>query len=268
MTKSVVDLRKENFKVSETPFCPGCGYELFINCFLKALDDMNMSLQDFVFVSGIGCAPWITSTCFKADVLHCLHGRSLNFARGVKDANPDSKIILISGDGDLLNIGMGHTVHTALEDYDFPIFLLNNFNYGMTGGQAGATTPQGAKTLTTPTGNPKKPLDIVKLALAVDVKFVSRYPLAYPHIVISGIKKMLKMEGHFRLMEIVSQCTSRYGCYNDFFNAAEMLKWQKENYVLKSKVEKINEADALKGKIIYGEFTDLEEYLCLKRRTE
>lgn len=267
--KSIVELRKENLRVAKTPFCPGCGYEIFINCFLRAVDDLNMTLNDFTFISGIGCAPWITSTCFKADVLHFLHGRPLNAARGAKKQNPDLKIVVISGDGDLLNIGMGHSIHTALEDADFPVFLLNNFNYGMTGGQAGATTPYGAKTLTTPHGNPKKPIDVVQEFLCGNnVKFVSRYPLAFPHRVISGIKKMLKSEGYFRLMEIISPCTSRFGSHNDFLNVAEMLKWQKENYVLKSEAEKIEEDNILKGKIIYGEFTDPIEYLLLKRRTE
>lgn len=267
--QSIVELRRENLK-AKTPFCPGCGYEIFVNCFLRAIDDMGLSLEEFVFVSGIGCAGWITSECFKADVLHSLHGRPLNFARGIKSANPDLKVAVISGDGDLLNIGMSHSIHTALEDADIPVFLLNNFNYGMTGGQAGATTPCGAKTLTTPAGNPKKPVDIVKLLLGAEAKFVSRYPLAFPHQVIAGIKKILKMEGCFRVMEIVSPCTSRFGSNNDFLNAGEMLKWQKANYILKSEVEKTEEDNygLLKDKIIYGEFADLEEYLRLKRRTE
>lgn len=78
------------------------------------------------------------------------------------------------------------------------------------------------------------------------------------------------MEGCFRLMEIISPCTSRFGSNNDFANAGEMLKWQKENYILKSEVEKTAENGIilLKGKIIYGEFSDLEEYLRLKRRIE
>lgn len=264
--KSVQKLREENLKI-KTSFCPGCGYEIFINCFLKAVDELKINLNEFTFVSGIGCAAWITNPLFKADSLHGLHGRALVFARGIKLANPELKVVVISGDGDLLNIGGNHLIHSALANIDIPVFLLNNFNFGMTGGQAGATTPYKAKTATTPAGNPQKPVDIIKLLLGAEAKFVSRYPLAYPYQVISGVKKMLEARGYFRLMEIISPCPARFGSKNDFSGAAEMLLWQKEKYAFKSKLEKSDDAD-LKNKIICGEFSKLEEYLALKRKTE
>lgn len=256
-------LRKDNLKI-KTSFCPGCGYEIFINCFLRAIDELGAKLNDYTFISGIGCAAWITNPVFKADSLHCLHGRALAFASGVKLANPKLKVVVISGDGDLLDIGGNHLIHSALRNIDIPVFLLNNFNFGMTGGQAGSTTPQGAKTSTTPLGNPNNPVDVVKLLLAAEAKLVSRYPLVYPHQAIVGIKKLLTTEGCFRLMEIISPCPTRFGTKNDFTSSASMLQWQKEKYISKVAAEK-SENKNIKGKIIFGDFFDLEEYLRLTR---
>ncbi len=258
-------LRKDNLKI-KTSFCPGCGYEIFINCFLRAIDELDVKLNEYTFVSGIGCAAWITNPVFKADSLHCLHGRALPFASGVKLANPALKVVVISGDGDLLDIGGNHLIHSALRNIDIPVFCLNNFNFGMTGGQAGSTTPRGAKTSTTPEGNPGQPMDVVKLLLASQAKLVSRYPLTYPHQTIAGIKKILTTEGCFRLMEIISPCPTRFGTKNDFLDSASMLLWQKQKYIPKSLAEK-SEPQNIKGKIIFGDFSNLEEYLKLKKKT-
>ena len=88
-----------------TTTCSGCGNGIVAQSVLRAIDELKMNIDDFVFVSGIGCAAWIPSPFFNADVLHTTHGRPIAFATGVKLSSPELKVMVISGDGDLVAIG-------------------------------------------------------------------------------------------------------------------------------------------------------------------
>ena len=90
--------------VTHTTFCPGCGDGTVVQCILRAIDGLGMDMDDFVFVSGIGCAAWIPSPLFNADVLHTTHGRPIAFAFGIKMGLPDKKVMVVSGDGDLADL--------------------------------------------------------------------------------------------------------------------------------------------------------------------
>ncbi|MFT4892222.1 MAG: 2-oxoglutarate ferredoxin oxidoreductase subunit beta, partial [Halobacteriales archaeon] len=113
--------------------CPGCGGGTVLNTFAKAVDEMDdLSVEDLLLVSGIGCSAWIPSPNFEADTLHTTHGRAVAFATGAKAGNPDRETVVLSGDGDLAGIGGNHLLHAARRNVDVTVVLVNNFTYGMT----------------------------------------------------------------------------------------------------------------------------------------
>ena len=146
-------------EVKSTPFCPGCGHGILMNSILRAIDDLHLTMDDMLFVSGIGCAAWIPSPHFNADTLHTLHGRAIAFATGAKMFNPKLTTMVISGDGDLTSIGGNHLIHAARRNTDLTVVCANNMIYGMTGGQAASTSPVGSITATTTEGNLYRPFD-------------------------------------------------------------------------------------------------------------
>ncbi|MCX8191642.1 MAG: thiamine pyrophosphate-dependent enzyme, partial [Nitrososphaerales archaeon] len=114
-------------------FCQGCGVGIVINCYVKALEEAGLDRDKVVAVSGIGCAGRIPGY-LKLDSYHTLHGRSIPFATGLKLANPELKVTVFGGDGDLFAIGASHFIHAARRNIDLNVICINNFNYGMTGG--------------------------------------------------------------------------------------------------------------------------------------
>ena len=156
-------------------FCPGCGNETVIDSILYAIDNLYGSTDDFVFVSGIGCAAWIPSPHIKADTIHTTHGRPITFATGIKLANPNLKVVVISGDGDLAGIGGNHLIHAARRNVEITVICVNNLVYGMTGGQLSPTTPIGAFTSTTSGGNIEYPFDLARLVMSAGASYSARW---------------------------------------------------------------------------------------------
>ena len=144
---------------------------------LRAIDEAKMDINKMVFVSGIGCAGWIPSPHFNADTLHTTHGRPIAFATGVKLANPELKVVVISGDGDLASIGGNHLIHAARRNFPITVICANNGIYGMTGGQASSTTPISAISKTTPAGNIERPFDLCKLVIGAGATYAARFPV-------------------------------------------------------------------------------------------
>ncbi|MAI66983.1 MAG: 2-oxoacid:ferredoxin oxidoreductase subunit beta [Phycisphaerae bacterium] len=154
-------------------WCPGCGDYAVLTAMKKMAANLGAKKEDFVFVSGIGCAarfPYYMDT-YGA---HTVHGRSPAFATGVKIANPDLEVFLISGDGDLLSIGGNHTMHALRRNIDINIVLLNNKIYGLTKGQYSPTSEVGKITKSTPFGSLDEPINPITLALASGGSFVAR----------------------------------------------------------------------------------------------
>jgi len=121
-------------------FCPGCGHKAFCSVLLTILQEKGLTEENTVFVSGIGCGG-IVATTLNADVIKTSHGRPLNAARTATLIYPQKLVIVISGDGDLVNIGGNALIHTARKKNDFPLLCicLDNTGYSMTGGQQSAT---------------------------------------------------------------------------------------------------------------------------------
>jgi len=197
-------LRKEALP---TIFCPGCGHGTVLNSTLRMLD--KVGLENFLFVSGIGCSSWLP-VFIKADVLHTLHGRAVAVATGLKLVQPDKKVMVFNGDGDNMAIGGNHFIHAARRNIDITVVMLNNYIYGMTGGQASPGTPLNSKTKTSPYGSHEKPFDAVKLAIGAGATFVARETSASPIKITRTLEKAVNHRG-FSFVEIMSQCPTQAG---------------------------------------------------------
>lgn len=241
-------------EVKSTPFCPGCGHGILMNLILRAIDDLQLRMDEMLFVSGIGCAAWIPSPNFNADTLHTLHGRAVAFATGAKMFNPKLKTMVISGDGDLASIGGNHLIHAARRNIDLTVICANNMIYGMTGGQVASTSPVGAITSTTTEGNIYRPFDLCKLVLGAGAPYVARYSVTQPVSLIEAIKKSLTTEG-FTFVEVLSTCPTQFGRRNRYDSPTEMLTMLKESCISKQEAEQLS-PEELQGKVITGEFSD------------
>ena len=249
----------EYFRTDRIPhiWCEGCGLGILLNSFAQALKDLDFDMDRLVVVSGIGCAGR-ASGYIKSDAFHTTHGRAIAFATGVKIANPKLKVAVISGDGDLFAIGGNHLIHAARRNIDMLVICSNNFNYGMTGGQVGPTTPTGSRTMTSPYGNIEHPFNLSALAACAGATYVSRWTVLHVRRLTEAIKKGLQKKG-FSFIEVVTPCPIVYGRYNRLGSGLDMMKEMQAHTVIKHGIYP-TEATIEPGKeIIVGEFVDIEK---------
>jgi len=240
-----------------TANCPGCGNGILAQSILRAIEELGLTLDDFVFVSGIGCAAWIPSPSFFADVLHTTHGRPIAFGIGVKVALPHKRVMVISGDGDLTAIGGNHLIHAARRNIAMTVFCVNNGIYGMTGGQVAPTTPLGLTTVTTPFGNAENPFDISELVKGAGATFVARWTTYHPRQLVKTAKKAIQKKG-FAFVEVLSQCPVEFGRKTGMGNAVQMLEWYKTKSITLARAKGMS-PEELRDRILVGEFVDLEK---------
>lgn len=157
----------------EPRWCPGCGDYSILAQMKKVLPQLGVPREKLVFISGIGCSsrfPYYLNTYG----VHSIHGRAPAFASGVKLANPDLKVFVITGDGDALSIGGNHFIHLCRRNIDITVVLFNNQIYGLTKGQYSPTSQKGQVTKSSPYGVIENPFNPVKVALAAGATFVAR----------------------------------------------------------------------------------------------
>ncbi len=236
------------------PFCPGCGHRLVLRHLLTAIDELGLNMDSTLFVSGIGCGGWIPSPCIYGDTLHCLHGRAIPFAVGAKLANPALTTLVVSGDGDLADIGGNHLIHAARRDHDITVICANNMNYGMTGGQVCATTPLGATTHTTPNGNQNRPFDLCALVRAAGARYAARYLATQGPQLVSAIKRAITTPG-FTFVEAVSPCPTQFGRQNRLDSVKEAYAFVEAMTAPREAVGAATGPDG-KSKLLTGEFYD------------
>jgi 2-oxoglutarate ferredoxin oxidoreductase subunit beta len=243
--------------VTHTTFCPGCGDGTIAQAILSAIDGLGMDLDDFIFVSGIGCAAWIPSPFFNADVLHTTHGRPIAFGFGIKMGLPEKKVMVVSGDGDLVAIGGNHLIQNARRNVEMVVLCVNNGIYGMTGGQAAPTTPMGIRTTTTPYGTVENTFNISRLVAAAGASFVACWTTAHPKQLTNSIKKAIQKKG-FAFIEVFSQCPIQFGRKTGMGSAVQMLEDYKKRSISPKEAAKLSEEE-LRDKIVIGELVDLEK---------
>jgi len=247
-------------------WCAGCGLGTALNCFLGALLKSALPLDKVAVVSGIGCSGRAAGYV-AMDSFHTTHGRALPFATGLKLANPALKVVVFSGDGDLIAIGGNHFIHAARRNMDLTVVCVNNFIYGMTGGQLAPTTPTGARTSTSPVGNRDRPFNLCYLAAASGASYVARWTTLHVRRLERALTEALLKPG-FSFVEVISPCPTLYGRLNKQRTGLDQMKHYKDNSIIRNGADP-READiGLTGQIVVGKFVDIEKpsYLELQGR--
>lgn len=246
-------LREDKLK---TMWCPGCGNGIALQAIVRALQESGVDQDKVVVVSGVGCSSRAVNyldTCG----LHTNHGRPIAYATGVKMANPELTVVVITGDGDCASIGGNHFIHGCRRNIDLTVVCINNDNYGMTGGQYSPTTPEGSMTKTSVYGSYEPPFDLCALASGAGATYVARgltyNPVHLKNVILKGIRHK-----GFAFIDAMSDCTSLYGRLNKLGDAPTMMKRWEKLAVTKEKAKTMS-AEELKDKVIYGEFVNIDD---------
>jgi len=200
--------RERYIRHQPSPFCPGCGNGIILNCFARAVDELGLDQDRILCVSGIGCSAWIPSPHFNSDTLHTTHGRALAFATGAKVFNSDLTVVVFTGDGDGAGIGGNHLIHAARRNIDITTILVNNLSYAMTGGQIAPTTLHRSRTITSPYGNPENPFDLCRLVAAAGATYVARWTAYHVVELTRSMEEAIENRG-FSFIEVISPCPTR-----------------------------------------------------------
>jgi 2-oxoglutarate ferredoxin oxidoreductase subunit beta len=253
-------LIKRNLRVDKLPhiWCPGCGHGILMRAVAQAIENRELDKTKVCVVSGIGCSSRAAGY-MNFNTLHTTHGRALAFATGIKLANPELSVIVITGDGDVSAIGGNHFIHAARRNIGITTIVFNNNIYGMTGGQYSPLTPTNDFATTAPYGNVDRPFNLIKLADAAGATYVARITTYHIKEAVRLIEKGLANKG-FSLIEGISACPTYYGRKNKKGDAVEIMNWVKSHAVDVKRVRLENmTTEYLRGKLIIGEFKNTVE---------
>lgn len=249
-------LRPEKFPLF---WCSGCGNGIVLGAIARAFEELDLKTENTVVVTGIGC--WGKADDYvKTNSFHGTHGRALAFATGIKLANPSLNVVVLMGDGDGVTIGGNHFIHAARRNVDLTAILVNNFNYGMTGGQYSGTTPTSYITTTSQYGHIESAFDICSLAQAAGAPYVARASCENPQQLKKHIAEGIQKKG-FALIEALSPCPTHFGRNNGIRTAADILRWLQERTVSVAQATKMTPKE-LEGKLVTGRLCNLsrEDY--------
>lgn len=240
-------------------WCAGCGNGIVLGAIIRNMDKRGWTLENTVVATGIGC--WGKADDYlKTNTFHGTHGRALAFSTGIKLANPALNVLTLMGDGDGITIGGNHLIHAARRNVDVTAILVNNLNYGMTGGQYSGTTPKDALTKTSPYGHVENAFDVCGVVKAAGGGFVARGTVT-DIIQLDGlIDKAISHKG-FSFVEVISPCPTHFGKANKLGDAPAMMKWIKDNTISEAKAKTLSRED-VRGKFVTGILEDyeLEDY--------
>jgi 2-oxoglutarate ferredoxin oxidoreductase subunit beta len=239
-------------------WCAGCGIGIVLGAIVRAVDRLRLDKNDVALLSGIGCTGRMP-VYVDFNTMHTTHGRALAFATGLKMVRPDMKVIVVMGDGDALAIGGNHFIHAARRNIGLTAIVVNNFTYGMTGGQYSPTTPTGAQAATAPYGHIEQPFPIAELAVTAGAAFVARSTVYHVRELEKYIAQAITKEG-FALVEAVSYCHTTLGRINRWGTAPDMMRRLKEHSIPLKRAEGVDEnasqSEETGGKIVRGVFVD------------
>jgi len=191
-------------------FCPGCSHERITHTLDKAFQTMGLGGERIAMVSDIGCSG-LFDTFFHTHAFHGLHGRALTYAAGLKLVRPELTVVVTMGDGGQ-GIGGAHLLAACRRNLDLTLLVLNNFNFGMTGGQYSATTPPDAEVGSGFLNRLEQPLDICGVARAAGAPYVVRGS-AYRSDIADVIRKAIEFKG-FSVVDIWGICPGRFSKRN------------------------------------------------------
>lgn len=211
-------------------WCAGCGIGIAMRCYAAAILESGIEINNHVVVSGIGCTGRVAGYML-IDSYHTTHGRAIPFATGLKLSNSKLMVTVFSGDGDLAAIGGNHLIHAARRNMDLNVICVNNFNYGMTGGQVGPTTPYGARGTTAPYGSPELPFNLPGLVAAAGANYVSRWTTLHVRQLKRDILASFERSG-LNFIEVLSPCPIGFGKSNRIKDGLEEMELYRERCVL------------------------------------
>lgn len=224
-----------------TLWCWGCGDGVILKSVIRAIDSLGWKMDDVCIVSGIGCSGRFSSYV-NCNTVHTTHGRALAYATGIKLANPEKKVVVISGDGDSMAIGGNHTIHACRRNIDINLVLINNFIYGLTNSQTSPTTPKDFWTVTAQYGNIDPSFDPCEIAMAAGATFVGRESVISPKKIEKLLVEGFSHEG-FSFFDIHSNCHVNLGRKNKMGDATKMLQWIESRLVSKNKFDTLSEEE-------------------------
>ncbi|MEE9584944.1 MAG: thiamine pyrophosphate-dependent enzyme [Candidatus Brocadiales bacterium] len=228
-------LREKNLP---TPWCPGCGNGIVLKSTCDAFEELNLDTSKTVVVSGIGCAGR-SAGFFNIDSVHTAHGRAIPMAEGIKMANENLNVVVLSGDGDLLGIGGNHLLHASRRNTPITIICFSNEIYGMTGGQVSPTSKKHAKTITTPDGCPDTPINVQALIKAHNCSYARTTTFHLKHLK-KSIVAALEHPG-LAFVDVICQCIVNNGRRIGFKDGYEMLIYYKNEYKVNDNVDLLKE---------------------------
>jgi 2-oxoglutarate ferredoxin oxidoreductase subunit beta len=235
-------------------WCPTCGLGTVVTSLASALEKNEIPLDEVAVVSGIGCTGRVAGYV-KVDSFHTTHGRPIPFATGLKLANPKLKVIVVSGDGDLIAIGGNHFIHAARRNMDITVICVNNFIYAMTGGQVAPTTPLTANASTMPYGNFEPPFNIPFLADSCGAVYVARWSALHVRRMTTAFAEAIAKPG-FSVVEIVTPCSTLYARRNRLGTGLDLMKFYHDSVEIKHGANTRDVDIDFQSKIVCGKFVD------------
>jgi 2-oxoglutarate ferredoxin oxidoreductase subunit beta len=245
-------------------WCAGCGVGMATNCFVRGIERAGLDLDKVAVVSGIGCTGRVAGYV-RFDSFHTTHGRALPFATGLKLGNPELNVVVFSGDGDIAAIGGNHLIHAARRNMDITVICVNNFNYGMTGGQMGPTTPLEARSTTSPYGNIEYPFNLPYLVAASGAVYVARWTVLHLQQLERSIAEALVKPG-FSFIEVLSPCPPVYGRMNKRSKGIDEMHHYQEKSIVRNGADPKDAEITFGGPIVVGKFVDIERSTLWERQ--
>jgi 2-oxoglutarate ferredoxin oxidoreductase subunit beta len=238
-------------------WCATCGIGTTVTALAMALEELGLDLNKVAILSGIGCTGRVAGY-LKLDSFHTTHGRSIPFAFGLHVARPDMKVIVFSGDGDLISIGGNHFIHTARRNADMTVICVNNFIYAMTGGQVAPTTPTTARSATSPYGSHEHPFNLPLLAASSGAVYVARWTALHIRRLAKSIQEAIVKPG-FSFVEVVAPCSTLYARLNKLGTGLDLMKFYHDNSVINHGADPKDIDIDFQSKIIVGKFVDIDK---------
>jgi 2-oxoglutarate ferredoxin oxidoreductase subunit beta len=237
-------------------WCPTCGIGTVVKCFASALEQSKVDLDKVSIVSGIGCTGRVAGYV-KLDAFHTTHGRAVPFATGLKLARPELLVTVFSGDGDLAGIGGNHFIHAARRNMDLLVVLVNNFIYGMTGGQNAPTTPLTARSSTMPFGNFERPFNLPHLAASCGASYVARWTCLHIRRLTKSFVEAIGRKG-FRFIEVIAPCSTLYARLNKLGTGFDLMQFYHDNADIRHGADTREVDIEYQDAIVCGKFVDQE----------
>lgn len=227
-------LKKERLPFS---WCPGCGINIIATYLAEYFEKNGYNNKNSSILSGIGCSGRFAGY-FNMDTMHTTHGRSIPTAEGLKLANEKLNVVVVSGDGDLLSIGLTHTLHAARRNTNIKVICLNNSIFGMTGGQTSPTTKKAQITKTSPQGSDFEDFKIYETICKPYKRFYARVTPLAKDLFFRSLDLSLKQKA-FTFTEVVFPCFANDYRRQGYENATEALRTVHNSYKEKGIVKNL-----------------------------